>query len=83
MAHILQNYCSLTFESWVRSRLNDGSPWTRRQRRSVRASERSRGLKQMVLGKSQLSYFQSLRVERAVHLLKTSSASEETGVPFG
>src|SRR5215471_17202540 len=30
---------------------------------------------QMVLGKSPLSYFQSLRVERAVHLLKTSSAS--------
>jgi transcriptional regulator GlxA family with amidase domain len=30
---------------------------------------------QSVLGKSPLSYFQSLRVERAVHLLKTSSAS--------
>jgi transcriptional regulator GlxA family with amidase domain len=30
---------------------------------------------QMVLGRSPLSYFQSLRVERAVHLLKTSSAS--------
>jgi transcriptional regulator GlxA family with amidase domain len=28
-----------------------------------------------VLGKSPLSYFQSLRVERAVHLLKTGSAS--------
>jgi transcriptional regulator GlxA family with amidase domain len=28
-----------------------------------------------VLGKSPLSYFQSLRVERAVHLLKTSDAS--------
>jgi transcriptional regulator GlxA family with amidase domain len=30
---------------------------------------------QSVLGKSSLSYFQSLRLERAVHLLKTSSAS--------
>jgi transcriptional regulator GlxA family with amidase domain len=30
---------------------------------------------QGVLGKSPLAYFQSLRVERAVHLLKTSSAS--------
>lgn len=30
---------------------------------------------QTVLGKSPLSYFQSLRVERAVHLLKTSNAS--------
>ena len=28
-----------------------------------------------VLGKSPLSYFQSLRVERAVYLLKTSDAS--------
>ena len=32
---------------------------------------------QRVLGKSALSYFQSLRVERAVHLLKTSSDSVE------
>jgi transcriptional regulator GlxA family with amidase domain len=30
-----------------------------------------------VLGKSPLSYFQSLRVERAVHLLKTGRASVE------
>jgi len=30
-----------------------------------------------VLGKSPLSYFQSLRVERAVHLLKTGNASVE------
>jgi transcriptional regulator GlxA family with amidase domain len=30
-----------------------------------------------VLGKSPLSYFQSLRVERAVHLLKTSRSSVE------
>jgi transcriptional regulator GlxA family with amidase domain len=32
---------------------------------------------QSVLGKSPLSYFQSLRVERAVHLLQTGSASVE------
>ena len=32
---------------------------------------------QNVLGKSPMSYFQSLRVERAVHLLKTSNASVE------
>jgi transcriptional regulator GlxA family with amidase domain len=30
-----------------------------------------------VLGKSPLSYFQDLRVERAVHLLQTSKASVE------
>jgi transcriptional regulator GlxA family with amidase domain len=32
---------------------------------------------QSVLGKSPLAYFQSLRVERAVHLLKTGDASVE------
>ena len=32
---------------------------------------------QSALGKSPLDYFQSLRVERAVHLLKTSSAGVE------
>ena len=30
---------------------------------------------QVVLGKSPLAYIQSLRVERAVHLLRTSRAS--------
>jgi transcriptional regulator GlxA family with amidase domain len=30
---------------------------------------------QSVLGRSPLSYFQSLRVERAVHLLKTGTTS--------
>ena len=30
---------------------------------------------QSVLGRSPLSYFQSLRVERAVHFLKTTNAS--------
>lgn len=30
---------------------------------------------QQVLGKTPLSYFQDLRVERAVHLLKTSDKS--------
>ena len=30
-----------------------------------------------VLGKSPLAYFQGLRVERAVHLLKTESSSVE------
>jgi transcriptional regulator GlxA family with amidase domain len=32
---------------------------------------------QAVMGKSPLAYFQSLRVERAVHLLKTGDASVE------
>ena len=32
---------------------------------------------QSALGRSPLSYFQSMRVERAVHLLKTGNASVE------
>lgn len=44
--------------------------------RSIGTSERTlaRHLK-AVMGKSPLSYFQDLRVERAVHLLQTSNAS--------
>src|SRR5579863_4536053 len=44
--------------------------------RAVGASKRTLTRRlQSVLGKSPMSYFQSLRVERAVHLLKTSKAS--------
>ena len=42
---------------------------------AVGASKRTLARRlQTVLGKSPLSYFQSLRVERAVHLLKTTNA---------
>jgi transcriptional regulator GlxA family with amidase domain len=63
------------FERWARARLARGfsldSP-----ARAVGASKRTltRRLKS-VPGKSPMSYFQGLRVERAVHLLKTSKAS--------
>jgi transcriptional regulator GlxA family with amidase domain len=44
--------------------------------RAVGASKRTLARHmQHVLGKSPLDYFQSLRVERAVHLLKTTHAS--------
>jgi transcriptional regulator GlxA family with amidase domain len=63
------------FESWARARLaqrfslDDAA-------RAVGASKRTLARRmQSVLGRSPLSYFQSLRVERAVHLLKTESAS--------
>src|SRR4029078_3603370 len=63
------------FENWARSRLKQGFSLDEaadavgtRQRQLARRM-------QAVLGKSPLSYFQSLRVERAVHLLKTSNAS--------
>ncbi|MBW8746323.1 MAG: helix-turn-helix transcriptional regulator, partial [Acidobacteria bacterium] len=46
--------------------------------KAVGASKRTLARRmQSVLGKSPLSYFQHLRVERAVHLLKTSDASVE------
>ena len=63
------------FESWARSRLKDGFSLDEAAE-AVGASKRTLARRmQTVLGKSPLSYFQSLRVERAVHLLKTSSAS--------
>jgi transcriptional regulator GlxA family with amidase domain len=44
--------------------------------KAVGASKRTLARRmQSVLGRSPLSYFQSVRVERAVHLLKTESAS--------
>jgi transcriptional regulator GlxA family with amidase domain len=63
------------FERWARARL------ARRfsldsAAKAVGASKRTLTRRlQTVLGKSPMSYFQSLRVERAVHLLKTSQAS--------
>ena len=59
------------FETWARSRLRDGFSLDEAAR-AVGASKRTlaRHLED-VLGKSPLSYFQTLRVERAVHLLKT------------
>jgi len=65
----------LRFESWARSRLKHGFSLDEAAE-AVGASKRTLARRmQRVLGKSPLSYFQSLRVERAVHLLKTSSAS--------
>lgn len=59
------------FEEWARARLQHGFSLDDAAK-AVGSSKRTlaRHL-QSVLGKSPLSYFQSLRVERAVHLLKT------------
>ncbi len=63
------------FEGWARSRLKDGFSLDQAAE-AVGSSKRTLARRmQGVLGKSPLSYFQSLRVERAVHLLKTSSLS--------
>jgi len=65
------------FEGWARARLTDGFSLDDAAR-AVGSSKRTLARRmQSVLGKSPLSYFQSLRVERAVHLLQTGSASVE------
>jgi len=65
------------FENWARGRLAKGFSLDDAAR-ATGASKRTlaRRLK-AVMGKSPLSYFQDLRVERAVHLLKTSHESIE------
>lgn len=63
------------FEGWARARLTRGFSLDEAAK-AVGASKRTLARRmQDVLGKSPLSYFQSLRVERAVHLLKTGTAS--------
>jgi transcriptional regulator GlxA family with amidase domain len=63
------------FEGWARARLKHGFSLDDAAR-AVGCSKRTLARRmESVLGKSPLSYFQSLRVERAVHLLKTGHAS--------
>ncbi len=65
------------FERWARAQLRDGfSPDD--AARTAGASKRTLARRMHdVLGRSPLDYFQSLRIERAVQLLKTSNASVE------
>jgi transcriptional regulator GlxA family with amidase domain len=63
------------FERWARTRLSRGFSLDEAAK-AVAASKRTLARRtHAVLGKSPLSYFQSLRVERAVHLLKTGHES--------
>jgi transcriptional regulator GlxA family with amidase domain len=65
------------FERWARNRLTQGFSL---EAAAAAAGSSKRTLArrmQAVLGKSPLSYFQDLRVERAVHLLKTTAESVE------
>ena len=63
------------FEHWARSRLAKGFSLTEAAR-SVGASERTLARRlQRVLGKTPLSYFQDLRIEHALHRLRTGKAS--------
>jgi transcriptional regulator GlxA family with amidase domain len=72
------------FEEWARARLRHGFSLDAAAK-AVGSSKRTLARHmQAVLGKSPLSYFQSLRVERAVHLLKTGTASvDEVAVRVG
>lgn len=63
------------FEDWARTRLKHGFS-LEVAARAVGSSKRTLARRMhAVLGKSPLSYFQSLRVERAVHLLKTTDSN--------
>jgi transcriptional regulator GlxA family with amidase domain len=76
------------FERWARGNLSRGFSLDKAAR-AAGASKRTLARRlQAVLGKSPLSYFQELRVERAVHLLKTTGKSvddiaEEVGYVDG
>ena len=63
------------FEAWARRNLSTGFSLGDAAQ-AVGASERTLARRlRSVLGKSPLSYFQDLRIERAVHLLRTGSDS--------
>jgi transcriptional regulator GlxA family with amidase domain len=63
------------FEIWARARLRQGFSLDAAAR-AVGTSKRTLARRlQSVLGQSPGAYFQSLRIERAVHLLKTGTAS--------
>lgn len=63
------------FERWARSQLAKGFSLDQAAQATLTSKRTlARRIKQ-VLGKSPLSYFQDLRVERAVHLLETSDSS--------
>jgi transcriptional regulator GlxA family with amidase domain len=72
------------FERWARARLARGFSLDGAAK-AVGTSKRTLTRRlHSVLGKSPMSYFQSLRVERAVHLLKTTHANiEEVAAKVG
>lgn len=65
------------FESWARRWLEKGFSLDEAAKAAGSSKRTLARRMQAVLGKSPLGYFQNLRVERAVHLLKTSNESVE------
>jgi transcriptional regulator GlxA family with amidase domain len=63
------------FERWARDRLADGFSLEEAARATATSKRTLARRMRQVLGKTPLSYFQDLRVERAVHMLETSNVS--------
>jgi len=63
------------FERWARARLAKGFSLDEAARATATSTRTLTRRMHNVLGRSPLSYFQDLRVERAVHLLKTTPDS--------
>ena len=63
------------FERWARRHLAEGFSLDQAAVALTTSKRTLARRMQSVLGKSPLAYFQELRIERAVHLLKTSHAS--------
>ena len=63
------------FERWARGRLAEGFSLDQAAEALATSKRTLARRTQSVLGKSPLAYFQDLRIERAVHLLRTSNAS--------
>jgi transcriptional regulator GlxA family with amidase domain len=63
------------FETWARARLTRGFSLDEAARAAGSSKRTLARRMQGVLGKSPLAYFQGLRVERALHLLRTTGAS--------
>jgi transcriptional regulator GlxA family with amidase domain len=65
------------FEHWARARLAEGFSLEAAAQALATSKRTLQRRLEAVLGKSPLSYFQDLRVEHAVHLLRTSRADIE------
>ena len=63
------------FERWARGRLAEGFSLDQAVKALATSKRTLARRMERVLGKSPLAFFQDLRIERAVHLLRTSDAS--------
>ena len=63
------------FERWARARLSEGFSLDQAAQALATSKRTLARRMESVLGKSPLAFFQDLRIERAVHLLRTSDAS--------